>query len=258
MEIRKSIIFILSVSFTLCTSSSWAQATSQLGISVGPVAFQSDYGERDDFETNSNNVGYGIALSYYVDWGLDAPRRARSIGDYLAGHFKVRAEFNYHQTELAHYGQYVEGTGPLPRNLRAMTGETSVFEFGPHFEWHPRMIRDYNYMRFNLDYWFGLGFHYVSFKPDAQSSLGDLGSDNFITPDPFQDGGIDTARDQTIAFVFDLGVSYRFDENSDILLMSKWHAYGSNFVDGLSPQGPQNEANDWIWWVSLGYRYTFD
>ena len=40
-------------------------ATAQYGFShevgaiVGPTAFQSDYGERHDFKTNSGNTGFG-------------------------------------------------------------------------------------------------------------------------------------------------------------------------------------------------------
>ena len=32
----------------------------EIGITFGPVAFQSDYGERHDIETNAGNTGFGI------------------------------------------------------------------------------------------------------------------------------------------------------------------------------------------------------
>ena len=36
--------------------------TNEIGIVVGPLAFQSDFGERKDFETNSGNTGFGIGV----------------------------------------------------------------------------------------------------------------------------------------------------------------------------------------------------
>jgi hypothetical protein len=77
-------------------------------------------------------------------------------------------------------------------------------------------------------------------------------------PDPAFVDRFQTEADQTIAFVFDLGGSYRLDENSDIILLAKWHVYSSDFVDGLSPRGGQNEANDWMVSLNVGYRYTFN
>jgi len=248
---------LITILLSLAVYSGHAQATSQLGVSAGPVAFQSDYGARDDFETNSKNVGIGVNLMYFVDWSEGAPRSSRSFGEYLQGHFKVRAEFSYHQTSLEHFGQYAEADNRLGDQLRNLEGQTSVFEFGPSVEWHPRMIRGYNNMSFNFDYWIGFGVRYVSFNPEASTKDGGPLNTALTTPDAFRDR-FQTSRDQTTALVVDLGASYRIDRNSDILLVSKWHAYSSNYVDGLSPRGDQNEANDWVWMINVGYRYTFD
>ena len=44
----------------------------ELGLITGPVAFYSDYGVRNDFETNSGNVGYGIGLVHYLNFSYRA------------------------------------------------------------------------------------------------------------------------------------------------------------------------------------------
>ena len=44
----------------------------ELGVIAGPVAFQSDYGERHDFSTNSGNTGIGIGLIHYINFSYKA------------------------------------------------------------------------------------------------------------------------------------------------------------------------------------------
>ena len=40
----------------------------EIGGIVGPVAFQSDYGERHNFSTNAGNTGYGIGIIHYLNF----------------------------------------------------------------------------------------------------------------------------------------------------------------------------------------------
>ena len=71
---QKPIKFILAFLFTLGISNqihSQFGFSHELGVIVGPVAFQSDYGERHDFETNSGNTGFGIGIIHYLNFQLN-------------------------------------------------------------------------------------------------------------------------------------------------------------------------------------------
>lgn len=55
---------ILVTLILLSTSNAFSQLgfSHEIGIITGPVAFKSDFGERNDFSTNSGNTGFGIGL----------------------------------------------------------------------------------------------------------------------------------------------------------------------------------------------------
>jgi hypothetical protein len=50
------------------------------------------------------------------------------------------------------------------------------------------------------------------------------------------------------------------------MLEGRWHYYFSDWVDGLNPSlknngsvaVPENKANDWLYWISVGYIYYLD
>ena len=43
----------------------------EIGVIAGPVAFQSDYGERADISTNTGNTGYGIGIIHYLNFSYN-------------------------------------------------------------------------------------------------------------------------------------------------------------------------------------------
>ncbi|HEU0136486.1 MAG TPA: glutamate dehydrogenase, partial [Flavobacterium sp.] len=80
----------------------------EVGVIVGPVAFQSDYGERQDFSTNAGNTGYGIGLIHYLNFSYKAECNCYTPETYFNDHFKLRSELSYNKTKLKHFGEYVE------------------------------------------------------------------------------------------------------------------------------------------------------
>ena len=71
--------------------------SNEVGILMGPVAFYSDYGVRNDFETNSGNVGFGIGLMHYINFSYRAVFEVGSqleyfpfsIRDFMADAYKI-------------------------------------------------------------------------------------------------------------------------------------------------------------------------
>ena len=59
------IIFLLLFSFSNNVIAQFG-FSHEIGGIVGPVAFQSDYGERHNFSTNAGTTGYGIGRVHYL------------------------------------------------------------------------------------------------------------------------------------------------------------------------------------------------
>ena len=47
----------------------------EVGIIGGPLQFRSDYGERDNSETNSKNKGYGFGIIDYINFAYNTNDR---------------------------------------------------------------------------------------------------------------------------------------------------------------------------------------
>lgn len=251
-----NIRLLLTAFFLLvCTQQEiFSQATHELGVVFGPVALYSDYGERNNFETNMGNTGLGYGVVHFLNF---------SYGRYsfFNDHFKLRNEVNFYKTNLQHYGQWVspEKTSLFSDQLRAMSGSTSVFEIGSQLEYFPLSIKDFEYKMFPIAPFIGLGIHWVSFNPEAKSSMGTLNS-IATTPEKYRNGFQNEAG-STFALVGSLGMRYKLTQMSDLMLDLRWHYYFSDWVDGLNPsfenngtlRVPENKSNDWMFWLNLGY-----
>jgi hypothetical protein len=117
----------------------------EVGVIAGPVAFQSDYGERHNYDTNFGNTGYGIGLIHYLNFSYKADCNCYTPETYFNDHFKLRSELSYNKTNLRHYGEYVEGDKKklFNRQLRGMRGSTAVTNIGMQLEYFPLSIRDF-------------------------------------------------------------------------------------------------------------------
>lgn len=254
MKTRPQLV-ILAVLLLACGLPTQAQFgfSHEVGVIAGPVAFQSDYGERYDFDTNKGNVGIGIGLIHYINFAYRADCNCRSRETYWNDHFKIRSQLAYHMTTLNHLGDLADKNSIGGLQLRSMEGKAKVLELGAHLEYFPLSIRDFQSGGGKWAPYIGLGLHYVNYKPEAESSLGPLG--NSITTFPTFIDRIDTSRGSTVAYVADLGVRYKLAPLSDLLISSAWHYYDDNYVDGLSPNNVNNRNDDWIWWFNVGFIY---
>lgn len=225
----------------------------EIGVIAGPVAFQSDYGERYDWSTNKGNVGPGIGLVHYINFAYRADCNCYSTDTYWNDHFKIRNQLAYHVTTLEHLSDLADKPSLGGLQLRSMTGKAKVFEIGTHLEWFPMSIRDFQEGKPKFAPYFGIGAHYVNYRPEATSSLGPLNSP--VTTFPTFIDRIDTSQGSTFALVGDIGFRYKVSPLSDLLVSSAWHYYDSNYVDGLSPNNVNNRSFDYIWWFNVGYIY---
>ena len=232
----------------------------EIGVIAGPVAFQSDYGERYDFSTNSGNTGYGIGLIHYLNFSYKAECNCYTPETYFNDHFKLRSELSYNKTQLQHFGRWVDPnkTSLTAQQLRAMKGSTAVTNIGMQLEFFPYSIRDFTATIGSWAPFISLGGQYSFYKPTSMSELGPgLGELLTVTPEKYINA-FDRKGGNTWSVVSSVGTRYKLTPLSDLMIDLRWQYYFSNWVDGLNPDPEiykENRANDWNVWLNFGYIY---
>lgn len=232
----------------------------EIGAILGPVAFQSDYGERHDISTNAGNSGYGIGLIHYLNFSYKAECNCYTPETYFNDHFKLRSELSYNKTDLQHFGKWVDPdkTSLIAQQLRAMRGSTAVTNVGMQLEFFPYSIRDFTSTIGSWAPFISLGGQFSFYKPTAYSEMGPgLGSLTTVTPVKYLNA-FDLNAGTTWSVVSSVGTRYKLSPLSDLMVDLRWQYYFSNWVDGLSPNPEiytENKANDWNLWLNFGYIY---
>jgi hypothetical protein len=253
---------MLSLLFIGFTNQSNAQFgfSHEIGVIAGPVAFQSDYGERYDFSTNSGNTGYGIGLIHYLNFSYKAECNCYTPETYFNDHFKLRSELSYNKTQLQHFGRWVDPnkTSLTAQQLRAMKGSTAVTNIGMQLEFFPYSIRDFTATIGSWAPFISLGGQFSYYKPTSMSELGPgLGELLTVTPEKYINA-FDRKGGTTWSVVSSVGTRYKLTPLSDLMIDLRWQYYFSNWVDGLNPDPDiykENRANDWNVWLNFGYIY---
>ncbi|MEL0643641.1 glutamate dehydrogenase [Olleya sp. Ti.3.14] len=262
---------ILVTLILLSTSNAFSQLgfSHEIGIITGPVAFKSDFGERNDFSTNSGNTGFGIGLVHYINFAYQADCNCYTTDNYFNDHFKLRTEISYNKTKLDHHGLFVqpEQTSADADRLRAHSGEANNFDIGMQLEYFPLSIRSFQAFGYRFAPFVSLGAHYVSFNPKVSTSYlgeGDPGNinnlNNFYNPwsRPPLENPIDVSGGSTWSVVSSIGVRYKLNTMADLMLDLRGQYYFNDWIDGLNHQLEYNKYNDWLVWLNVGYIYYLD
>lgn len=250
----------------------------EIGAITGPVAFQSDYGVRKDFETNAGNTGIGVGIIHYINFAYRADCNCYTKDTYFNDHFKLRNEISYNRTRLDHFGEWVapEKNSMVARRLRGMSGVASVLDIGSQIEFFPYSIRDFAAGGYSFAPFISLGVHYNSFSPKATrdlSELTDLEVEQTLNTDPnvfiagvhgyennaiFLDESTRAQNASTFSLVWSVGTRYKLTPLSDLMLDLRWQYYFSDWVDGLNHNAPSDKNYDWNVWLNFGYIYYLD
>ena len=252
-------IFIISLLLLFGLSNNiYAQFgfSHEIGAIIGPVALQSDYGERYDLGTNIGNTGYGVGLIHYLNFSYKAECNCYTPETYFNDHFKLRSELSYNKTELQHFGRWIKGNSLGVRQLKAMRGSTSVTNVGMQLEYFPLSIREFTATLGSFAPFISLGGQFSFYDPKAWSELGPL---NTPISTPIKYYNATTNQGGTVwSIVSSIGCRYKLTELSDLMVDLRWQYYFSNWVDGLNPDETiytENRANDWNVWFNFGYIY---
>lgn len=232
----------------------------EVGAFIGGVAFQSDFGLRHDFETNSKNVGFGIGLVHYLNFSYSAECNCYNPETYFNDHFKLRSELSYNSTKLEHFGKWVDKESIWGAQLRAMKGESKVTDLGMQLEYFPFSIREFSATDGAWAPFVSLGAHYSFYTNDTYSELGPLGTSATTYPD-YLPNGYESGSGSTWSVVSSVGTRYKLTKLSDLFLELRWQYYFTDWVDGLKKDPElhsENKANDWNLWLHVGYIYYLD
>ncbi len=260
-KIIYSLLFILGISHFTSAQFGFSH---EVGAFVGPVAFQSDFGERRDLSTNAGNTGFGVGLVHYMNFSYRAECNCYTPETYFNDHFKLRTEFSYTKTKLDHFGEYADKqNNAASAQLRAMDGEVKVTDVGMQLEYFPWSIREFTATNGAWAPFVGLGAHFNLYKPDVFTTTGNGKVSALTMPNwpKYYDGGVNTDGGSTWSIVSSVGSRYKLSELSDLFVELRWQYYFSNWVDGVSPDPkrfPENKSNDWNVWVNFGYIYYLD
>ena len=247
----------------------------EIGAITGPVAFQSDYGVRSDFETNAGNTGLGVGIIHYINFAYRADCNCYTKDTYFNDHFKLRNELSFNKTKLDHFGEWVapSKTSSTARRLRIMKGEANVLDLGSQLEYFPYSIRDFAAGGYTFAPFISLGAHYNSFTPKAsQDGIEDVLTPAEIIQTEITDPNNPTTANNAIfrpesatndgfsswSLVWSIGTRYKLTPLSDLMLDLRWQYYFSDWVDGLDHNSKSDKFNDWNVWLNFGYVYYLD
>jgi len=277
--IKKNLLLLVLVGFSIQTLKAQLGFSHEIGAITGPVAFQSDYGVRSDFETNSGNTGFGIGIIHYINFAYRADCNCYTKDTYFNDHFKLRNELSYNKTALEHFGEWVEPSknSATARRLRGMAGEANVLDLGSQLEYFPYSIRDFAAGGYTFAPFISLGAHYNSFSPKASQDLSELteleqlytlNTDPNVMVVPATPGHPNNAiflpesatNDgfSSWSIIWSIGTRYKLTPLSDLMLDLRWQYYFTDFADGLDHNAPSDKFNDWNVWLNFGYVYYLD
>tara|TARA_R110002049_G_scaffold117865_2_gene271752 strand:- start:646 stop:1449 length:804 start_codon:yes stop_codon:yes gene_type:complete len=258
----------LALAFCILITSQTANAqlgfSHEIGVIAGPVQFRSDFGNRNDSETNFKNSGLGIGIVHYLNFAYRADCNCYTTDTYFNDHFKLRNEISFNTTNLEHLGKWVDSskTSIEANQLRGHTGQANNLDIGTQLEFFPFSIRSFQSFGYSFAPFVSLGVHYTSFTPKVAT--------NYDNPDPlaFGDvtdpsnfysawapGSVDASPGSTWSIVTSIGVRYKLNKLSDLMLDLRGQYYFSDWVDGLNHQLDYNKNNDWLVWLNVGYIY---
>jgi len=269
---RLSVIIFLLLGSQL--SFSQLGFSHEIGAIVGPVQFRSDYGVRNNEETNIGNTGIGIGLIHYINFAYRADCNCYSTDTYFNDHFKLRSEISWNKTKLEHFGQWVapDKTSENADRLRAHSGEAQNFDIGMQLEYFPLSIRSFQAFSYRFAPFVSLGIHYTSYNPKSSSTRGDVLNENTIYSYWYanevllpsiplgeeREYPINLDSGSIWSVVASVGVRYKLTHLSDLMLDLRWQYFGNDWIDGFNHELDSNKNNDWLLWLNFGYIYYLD
>jgi hypothetical protein len=233
----------------------------EFGVIAGRVEFRSDYGQRDNTQTNLNNMGFGIAIVDYLNFSYND-----NSNRFFNQHFKVRSELSYSKTALQHYGDWVGNNSLASKQLEAMQGSTQLLNLGTQLEFYPLHIHDFENTMGSFAPYISLGAQIGYYTATATSTLGEMGNalttfPKYLLPSEGRPHGYSNESKVVFSETLNIGTRYKLNKMSDLVLDLRAQYFNSDWVDGLNPNKDlftENKSNDWLTFIGVGYIIYLD
>ena len=261
----KHLYFTIFALFGMTTiANAQSNLAQEVGIIFGPVTFQSDFGERHNFDTNVGNTGFGVGIVHFINFSANNNRES-----FFTEHFKVRSELSFNTTTLNHFGGYIEtAKNQLAiSQLKAMSGKSTLLNLGAQLEFSPFMkIHDFENTMGGFSPYVSVGFLATYYSTKISSTMGELGLPSttfpkYLTPSDGHQYGFASENGVALAATAGVGFHYKLTQMSDLMFETRFQAFSSDWIDGLNPNKdlyPENKSNDWQVWLNVGYIYYLE
>lgn len=272
----KNLTVLFFLIFGLNNSIAQFGFSHEIGAIVGPVEFRSDFGQRNNEETNLGNSGIGIGIIHYINFSYRADCNCYTTDTYFNDHFKLRSEISWNKTNLDHLGKWVgpEYTSANADKLRAHKGVAENFDIGMQLEYFPRSIRAFQAHSYSFAPFISLGAHFTYSSPQASTTYGNgnvyyegniysywYENDTALpplAPGEIREYPINEDSINAWSVVASVGVRYKFTTLSDLMLDLRWQYFNKDWIDGFNHKLRYNKYNDWLIWLNFGYIYYLD
>lgn len=232
-----------------------SNANLEAGVSLGFASFQTDFGQRGDWESTFKNRGIAVGAVLYLNFFNRDPVISGPVG-WGQQHLKLKGEISYLQANLKHYGRYIEDSSPQDiSKLEKMTGKSTVINFGTIIEYHPFPIPDFiPGSNRKISPYFGLGVMAGFSNPTIDAPYGLI--------EAYQaEGAVDDSSSLALSLMFSGGLRFKFDDDDSLMLDMRWQYFASDYIDGLNPDNDildgANKNDDWLYYLNLGYIHKF-
>lgn len=233
----------------------------EIGVITGRIEFRSDYGQRNDVETNIDNMGFGISVVDYMGFSY-----YDNLNYYFKEHFKIRSEISYSKTRLQHYGDWIKKNSITAQQLKAMRGSTQLFNVGFQLEYSFKHIHDFEREIGSWAPYVAIGPQFSYYTAKAWSNMGEIGTPlttpvKYLIPSDGHPNGYSNESKTVFSAALNLGIRYKLTVMSDLVLDTRAQYFASDWVDGLNPNKDlykENKQNDWLTFVGLGYILYLD
>ncbi|WP_136482425.1 THC0290_0291 family protein [Cognatitamlana onchidii] len=239
----------------------------EIGVIAGPVQLRSDFGQRQNSETNFGNMGFGVGIVHYLNFTYADAHISSFTNTYFNDHFKVRTELSYNTSKLEHFGEWVDPskTSENAKRLRAHKGEANNFDIGAQLEFSPLSLNEFQGYGHRFSPFVSLGAHYTFSNAKVSTTYDNPNPDaigDVTDPSNFysfwEPGSVDVSSPNSWSIVTSAGVNYKLTRVSDLMLDFRFQYYLNDWVDGLNHQLPSNKGNDWLVWINVGYIHYLD
>jgi len=258
-----ALVFFTIVGFTTASQAQFNLA-HEIGVIFGPVTFQSDYGERNNFDNNIGNNGFGIGIVHFLNFSSNANRDY-----YFNEHFKLRSELSFNKVNLQHFGQWVERdpSNIDTQQLKAMSGKTTLLNIGTQVEFFPFIkIHDFENTIGSFNPYISVGIMASFYNTEVSSSLGRMGDPaitypKYLPPSDGRQNGFSNESGIAVSGTLGAGVHYKLNEMNDLMFEVRYQGFASDWIDGLNPNKnlyKENKSNDSQVWFNFGYVYYLE